>query len=890
MIVPPDVNRRVIEALLQRELPRAKQQRLVLVHGRYDPSSADEFGLMVEGQQRRIKVTDQPSVLGIVEAWQQHRSNPDTDVLVVTTGVDDAELGWDLRGYAVGRATRTVDRVEIVKQRFGATDIDPRIRRAPWLVDALLDAEPTAGWRRSGGVLTKDAAVRALIGARLGSKELAEGTLDVGALLTWSRTAASTAQFAELPEAERQGLTDWLEETVGSAAVVLMTLVGAGRAEDAMPLGILGAVLSLPGVSPDATLAFGSVLGVSGKRGSELREFVKEVEGTLERWIAEAELATPQGEAARHRVLDIVRRADELAGSVDLTAALAPSRFLPSSFSSRLRTLAENLSPARRTAAEAALSSLRDHALARLYPDRVHTAAMAVRLTRWLAEAEETVDSVAAAVQKQLASWGWVDRALAVLWAGDAVHDPVVGRAYRAVHDKARARRDRLDEAFARRLEIWTAHASTQAPGGCLLVEDVLERIAVPLVGKDHAPLVLVLDGMSSAVAAELGEQLAGRAWHEASPYSEHRAAAVAAVPSVTRVSRACLLTAGLANGDQSVEKDGFAAFWRKHRKQASLFHKSEIGGQAGQRLAESLVAALAGDDVVGVVLNTIDDALDHGREGNRISWRLSDITYLPELLDAARAYERPVVLVADHGHVLDRSEGDGPTAAAGVESARWRMGDPTDGEVALVGPRVLYGDGRVVVPWREDIRYLPKKSGYHGGASLAEMAVPVLVLLPSATLLPVEWEILTKESVEPAWWSARVGVKAMAAPRRKPAKTRARIEEHATPLFPVEEESLGERVVSSPVYETQRAFVPKAPNKKAIAAVIDELVKADGTRPITAIAALMGRAGRNPEFLARTLERLLDVEGYPVLSIVDGGRTLKLDVDLLCEQFGVRK
>ncbi|QUQ68268.1 BREX-2 system phosphatase PglZ [Kutzneria sp. CA-103260] len=889
MTAPPEVNRRIIEALLQRELPRAKQQRLVLVHGRYDTSSASEFGLLVEGQQRRIKVSDQPSVLGIVEAWQRHRSSPDTDVLVVTTGVDDAELGWDLRGYAVGRATRTVDRVEIVKQRFGATDIDPRIRREPWLVDALLDAEPTVGWRRAGGVLTRDTAVRALIGARLGSRELAEGTLDVGALLSWSRTAASAAHFAELTATERKGLTDWLEETVGSAAVVLMTLVGAGRAEDAMPLGTLGAVLSLPGVSPDATLAFGSVLGVSGKRGSELREFVKEVEGTLERWIAEAEFAT-QGEAARQRVLDIVRRADELASSADLTVALAPSRFLPSSFSSRLRTLAENLSPARRTAAESALSSLRDHALARLYPDRVHTAAMAVRLTRWLAEAEETVDSVAAGVQRQLASWGWVDHALAVLWAGDAVHDPVVGRAYRAVHDKARARRDRLDEAFARRLEIWAAHASTQAPGGCLLVEDVLERIAVPLVGKDHAPLILVLDGMSSAVAVELGEQLAGRAWHEASPYSEHRAAAVAAVPSVTRVSRACLLTAGLTNGDQSVEKDGFAAFWRKHRKQASLFHKAEIGGHAGQRLAESLVAALAGEDVVGVVLNTIDDALDHGKGGAPIGWRLSDVTYLPELLDAARAYERPVVLVADHGHVLDRSTaGDGPVAAVGVESARWRVGDPADGEVALAGPRVLYGDGRVVVPWREDIRYLPKKAGYHGGASLAEMTVPVLVLLPSATLLPVEWEILARESVEPSWWSARAGVEAEAAPRRKPTKVRARIEDQATPLFPVEE-SLGTRVVASPAYETQRAFVPKAPNKKAIAAVIDELVKADRTRPITAVAALVGRAGRNPDFLARMLERLLNVEGYPVLSVTDGGRTLKLDVDLLCEQFGVQK
>ena len=84
-------------------------------------------------------------------------------------------------------------------------------------------------------------------------------------------------------------------------------------------------------------------------------------------------------------------------------------------------------------------------------------------------------------------------------------------------------------------------------------------------------------------------------------------------------------------------------------------------------------------------------------------------------------------------------STGAAPAAVAadGVESARWRTGEPRDGEIALTGPRVLLGGGRVVVPWREEIRYTRRRAGYHGGASLAEMAVPVLVLTPAPESLP---------------------------------------------------------------------------------------------------------------------------------------------------------
>jgi hypothetical protein len=300
-------------------------------------------------------------------------------------------------------------------------------------------------------------------------------------------------------------------------------------------------------------------------------------------------------------------------------------------------------------------------------------------------------------------------------------------------------------------------------------------------------------------------------------------------------------------------------------------------------------------------VLNTVDDALDHGREGARTSWAIQDITFLPQLLDAALDYKRPVVLVSDHGHVLERSDtGDSPTVAAGVESARWRIGTADAGEANLAGPRVAYG-GRIVSPWREDIRYTPRKAGYHGGASLAEMTVPVLVFLPDTELLPAEWFVLPPESVAPTWWATtkRVEPESLAqAPKRsrKPAgkKQEAQIAGSA-PLFIVdksgsvhEAKTLGARLVETETYATQRTFVRKAPDKPAVAAVIDALIEADGRLSLSALAAKAGRAGRNPEFLATTMQRLLNVEGYPILSIVDGNSAVRLEVDLLKLQFGV--
>jgi hypothetical protein len=534
-------------------------------------------------------------------------------------------------------------------------------------------------------------------------------------------------------------------------------------------------------------------------------------------------------------------------------------------------------------------------------------------VARWLSSPEPAVTSVAAAVRAQVSDWGWVDRALTVLWAGDPDGDLETGRDLRALYEQARERRQRLDQEFARRLAAWAAHATAQHPDGCLVVENVLDTVVRPLIGQ-AAPLLLVLDGMSSAVAAQLGEEAERDGWREIVPRPEAgetpaRLAAVSMLPSITRVSRASLLTGEAAGGGQSAETSGFTAFWKRRRKAAALFHKAAIGGEAGHALSHELMTALASDAVVGVILNTIDEALDNGRHGRGTTWSLADVTHLRELLAAARSYGRPVVLVADHGHVLERgSRSDAQTAVTeGAESARWRTGDVVgEGEIAVHGPRVREGGGAVVLPWREDIRYTGRRAGYHGGASLAEVTVPVLVLLPAGEETPKDWVPLPRELATPGWWrthvtrdvpeSAAVSADQPAVPTpARPAVpsesapiTEARPSARTEAVPPVAE-SLGSTVVSSEVYAAQKEYVRKAPESKVVAAVIDALVTAGGTMSPAALAAAIsatGRVRRNIEGFVATVQRLLNVEGYPVLGFIDSGHAVKLDVPLLREQF----
>ncbi|WP_346776459.1 BREX-2 system phosphatase PglZ [Streptomyces sp. HNM0574] len=929
----PELDQRVVAGLLTAHIPLAKGRRLVLVQGKYAAGSPEEFTLSVgEGERRSVRVVHSTSVLGITDAWQAHLADSGTDsstgsrtgtgnrrdVLVVTTDVPDDRLGLDLVGEMMRSHVIKVDEADIVKQLFGAADLDPRMRRDPWLwlPAALIAAEPAAGgWPQHGAVLTLDAAMRALVGCRLGLIEVFEGggSVDMDALLAWSRTPGGPEQFAALEETERSGIAGWLEQSAGDAAPLLLRLALNGRGAEATALGVLASAVAGDNASPDAAMALGTLFGAAGAKVTELRAYARAVEGTLTRWIDEAAGRGDSADKARQRVLEVLRQADELATAAHLTDALADNPFLPSSFQSRLRLLAEAL-PAGPEAAQTAWEHVRDHRTAALFaPHRVELAQMAVRLTRWLDEPEPQVTDVDQAVRAQAADWGLVDRALTQLRSGDAEAAPALARAYQDLHDAAQRRRRTLDETFASKLAAWAAHATAGHSEGALLIEDVLEQIVAPLAMKKDRPrpLLIVLDAMSSAVAAQLGEELTSAArWSELAAGGQ-RAAAVAMIPSVTVISRATLLSGRPTSGGQSVEQEGFTTFWRdRHRLDSSLFHKADIPGPPGHLLHPRLVAALASDDVVAVVLNAIDDSLDHGQQGSVSAWSAADITYLPELLNAARGQGRPVVLVSDHGHVLDQADpGEGPVPAEGVESARWRTGTvPGEGEVQLAGPRILENGGRVTVPWDERIRYTPRKAGYHGGATLAEMTVPVLVLAPSAAFAPAGWSEVSAESVQPQWWKPREGTPGAPAPVEParnpvPPKQKPRPQEgvpftddavktpagKSTPPSP-EPVGLGPQVVATKIYEDQGKYVRKAPDRKVVAAVIDALDAAGGTLSLAAVTAAVtasgGRTHTRPEGLVTMLTRLLNIEGYEVIGLVDSRTRVRLDRDMLREQF----
>ncbi|MFJ7529361.1 BREX-2 system phosphatase PglZ [Streptomyces griseus] len=908
----PVAGRRAIEVLLRTELENAPDRRLVLVDAVWDPEEKDsEFTVAVGSGRRRVVVSDQHSPLGVADAWHRHLAGgtaPDDSVLVVTGTVPPNQLGLDLRAHAVHRHPLPVDRAEIVTQLFGATDLDPRMLGEHWLLDALLQAEPLDGWPRVGAVLTRDRAVRALIAARLGLGDPASDTLDLDAdtLFAWTRTPAGPALYATLPKDEQRGLETWLSRAVGPAAPTLLTLASEGRGNDALPLGVLASAALRSPSAEAAGFALGTLFGQALASFDTLRPFADAATGVLTRWIAQAEGTGSPSAPARSRVLAVLERADRLAADARLTDLVRDDRLLPSGYLGRLRTLAACLgghgagAPA---LAESALHRLTAHQLAALHGESTETARTAVRLMRWLATESAPPATVGQAVQDHLSSSGWADLAIGVLTEGDASRDASVGEAYRRLIGAARERRAALDARFAELLASWSETACQQANGGALLIEDVLAKAAAPFAQGGGRPLVLVLDGMSADIAVRIAGELDRRAWTEIVPGAgkgvlPHRQAAVSMLPSVTRVSRASLLCGRPSEGGQAAERTGFTAFWRKRHRGAHLFHKGGYEGPPGHRLAPEVVQALASDDVVGVVVNTIDDALADGREGTTGSWGLADIGKLPDLLNAARDYGRPVVLVSDHGHLIDRTErGHQPADVPGVRGARWRTGEPGDGEVLLAGPRVLTDGRRIVAAWRDDLRYTSRQAGYHGGASLAEVTVPVLTLVPAGGSVPSGWTLLPPESTEPPWWNTTESdwAKAQAVPgtAAEPAEQAPTAPPRQPPAVSTAATgalTLGDRTVRSAPYRTQREFVRLAPGDKAVAAALDALLAAGGKLSPGAVAAAAqaatGKSQRNPERFATMLERLLNIDGYPVLQLVESGRTVQLDRALLQQQF----
>jgi hypothetical protein len=315
---------------------------------------------------------------------------------------------------------------------------------------------------------------------------------------------------------------------------------------------------------------------------------------------------------------------------------------------------------------------------------------------------------------------------------------PDVAAAYGRLREMAVARREEENRGFGSLLKDWNAAGS--GGDGVLPIERVLDAVVGRLAAETPV-LLLVLDGLSFAVHRALVAEFVRQGWIELAPRgSAAMPPVIAALPTVTEVSRASLLSGTLARGTASFERAGFAAHPRVRQESRAgkpplLFHKADVG--AGPELEEVIRRAMTdpGQQVVGVVHNAVDAQLG-GSDQLELAWSADSFRQVAALLRLARDGGRVVVVTGDHGHILD--DGTAQMAAAGGD--RWRgTGAVRDGEVDMRGGRVrAEGGGQaVVMAWSERIRYGAKRNGYHGGASPQEVVVPIAVL--SASELPRE-------------------------------------------------------------------------------------------------------------------------------------------------------
>ncbi|HZL75706.1 MAG TPA: BREX-2 system phosphatase PglZ [Propionibacteriaceae bacterium] len=837
-----------------------------------------------------------PSPLAI---WDALTGRDGSEPLTILTDLDVQDLGDGILSRVWRQRVETVQPWDLICHDFGATEPDPALADEAWAAEALMAAKPLRGWPQlPGGVLARDTALRHLAGVRLDLERLQAGPddLDVVTLLRWTAVPTATQAFQSLPTGERDGLVRWLAAPaqLGPVAKAIFGLAANDHVTDAVPLGLVcHAVWS---ASSDVALR---------------------VRGRIEHWFGDDiddATVTAFSDAAADFVVSVVNRAvvDDQSGS-DLQRILEraeqlsvqfgaddPSilgELLLSGLEQRFAVYAAGLRDALRgrgvMAAESAYTRLSQHPLAALSPGRVGRALMALRLARWLSGTEALPASVGDGIDRQVDTWGWVDRACNEVWLGEnqlaALRD-----VYTDLRQRVAQRRTEIDRAFAARLANWTAAGPASGVDQPLLVEELAAKVLAPF-GKTGASPVLfvVIDGMSAAVAVELAERLADESWTEYDPIGiktgSRRRGVVAVLPTITAVSRTSLFAGTLTKGNQDTEVRAFRShsWWRSGSPE--LFHKDPTG-------IDDLVAAInSRTPVVAAVINTVDDALLTGREGEEAGWDIARIGALRTLLRHARNTGRAVIITSDHGHVLERG---GELRRVGEESkARYRVGDaaPAEDEVLLVGPRVIADGNRIVALVDANVRYQKRRSGYHGGASLAEVTIPLLAFVPFGATPPIGWVAIDPRP--PRWWLQAANLPIAARPaepvpaqnrRTKPEAVQAdALFDVPTPTAPPEP-TLSDRVLASELFKAQQQTTARRVEPKKIRIVVTTLLDAGGVLPLAVVAERAGEASQRAVGFATTLQRIFNIDGVEVLAIIDDGRTLRLDETLLRQQFGI--
>lgn len=832
-----------------------------------------------------VKVGDQvvhviPGVsqLGILDTYAS--LGPD-DYAVILTDRPALDLGDAVLTRAYKQQIEMPDEWQTVPWLFpGAREVSRELRRLDWAATALLDHQPVGGWPRSPEVaVSATHAIGALLGHVTGLGPDAE--LDGAVLLTALGRRDVRAAWAAVDDPLRRHLISWAGDEFGAPATFALKV--AQRQELVTPLAV-GLALDVlwpdDGSAPDELQVAARVRAerfIDGRTVpvNEAKAVARVAKAIVQRFGAE--------ESAE--VAIALQQAEALVGDLDWAEGAERSAVLRPGYRARVRALAAALDGGR--GVEESLIAVLDHR-----EGGVSAAPnMAVRLHRWLAGPETAGDDFAADLERQMSDGAWVDVARGVLWSGS--DDPVVAGSYQRLTARVRERRHRRDEVAAGRLgQIATVGAPVSLGQAAIGVERILGDVVDPW-RKGGGALLVVLDGLSSAIAVSLAVEVARIGLVEHVPdIRMKRLGAAAVFPTLTNISRTSLLCGQVREGGADDEKKGL----RTAFPGSITFHKNDLRAESGAALPTAVVDAIKESKVpvVGVVINAIDDAT-HKNDTSGTEWNLAQLTPLRALLEAAIASRRTVIITSDHGHVVERAT---EALSAPGADARWRpaTGPLEPGEVKASGPRVVAPGNTAVLLWRDDAHFGPRRAGYHGGASLAEVTVPVLVFQPGTALSEVAGGWVPAPPQVPGWWneplvdSAPTATPATPTRKPKPSQSPAAGQDGLFTVSPAETApaaDLVQGVLASQTYTDQRRMAGRGalPDPDVAAFLRAILQRGDRAHQDT-VAATAGIATSDLGQRFAAVKRLLNVDGYEVLKLDSDGVTYRVDVVLLREQF----
>ncbi len=865
------------------------------------------------GEQFAIYQCDSPLAMRI--ALRERNDDDVTKVLV--TPLEDLEVGQDILMRLQPRKIVSLDGWQIVKALFQARAIDPRLTQHRWIADRLIEQVPPEGFAPvPGGFLDAETAWPILLGRTIGLKTPSP---DLVSLLKWSLNADNVTRYCACPEQFQNVASEWLEGLAGPSAGVILKCLRSLKRPDAVPVGIAAGVVFHSSAGSELQKAAGR-FEMQCFGGSSLPEHV------IATWCAAAIEVVRTGLTDTRSREQIVARVDGILEDVGAAAFARLSDTSRLGFEQRIATFGQRLEEALNspldhipdvltTAYEAVLAHDRSQREQR----RIERLNMAVRLVRWLCNRQKSgagasPTSLANAANEYLQDGGFVDWARLSLQGSEPERQ--LSTAYAKLFEVVTAICEEKSQAFAKLLTDWSRAA--KADQSIVPVEEVLDRIVAPIASSQPV-LVIVLDGMSVAVFRELMADILGHEWALLADGQAGMQPGLATIPSLTEVSRSSLLCGRLAQGNQTTERTGFAEHPAllatcRAKNPPELFHKKALMDADDASLASDIRDAIGNSHkkVVGVVVNAIDDHLSKGDQlGTR--WTRDEIKVLPVLLHEARLARRTVVLLSDHGHILD----SGTTQSQNAGSHRWRMADdePQAAEVRISGPRVQIpassgldaGGHAVIVPWSEKLRYASKANGYHGGVNLQEMVVPIAVLSANAEY-PKGWdEALTSE---PDWWNeeiAEVEVDEPALVVRKPARKKPpgrlfAIDDVDEPEVSPEAAATSAQagapapaadwivaLLESSVFAEQKRFAGRSvPQDEVFVQLLKSLSSRGGKLTTSALCKVMNWPRMRLPGLLAVVQRVLNVDGYDVLKRDDTSDTVELDRDLLRRQFDI--